>query len=258
MSDAVQPVVPLTVASRHPSAPESESPYVLSYFAQRRAAGYIGIALPVVVLVNDLCTRSCIPSSISGSYFTGARNYFVGSLCGVGIFLISAMGYREDRRWSYFAGAMAFLVAFCPTTPDGGCSIPGQEPPFVHSDVIHTSAAIALFGTFAVFCLFLFTRTTGQKTQRLRRSVLPRQKRKRNNVFIVCGLIMIIAMATYGIWTAISHYGVWKPSHLLFAIEWICLWSFGAAWLVKGQQIFKDLPDSSSGVLWQAPPKTST
>jgi hypothetical protein len=99
-------------------------------------------------------------------------------------------------------------------------------------------AAVALFLTFAIFCLFLFTRTQGQRGFWPKLSGLPSPKRKRNTVFIACGSIMVIAMLTYGV-LRLLHVPTWN--HLLLIVEWVCLWSFGFAWLVKGQQLFKDV-----------------
>ncbi len=238
MSNPAKAAVPLKVPSPKPTdPPDAEAPYVWSYFAQRRAAGYIGIALPPVVLVYAFLTHICVPSSISASYYTGVRNYFVGSLCAVGVFLVSSVGYDEDKYWSWFAGAMAFVVAFCPTTPDQAGCIPALQPPFVRTDTVHMAAAVALFLTFAIFCLFLFTRTQEQSGFWPKLSNLPRQKRRRNIVFIVCGSIMVVAMLTYGV---LRWVGAQTPNHLLLIVEWVCLWSFGFAWLVKGQQLFKD------------------
>jgi hypothetical protein len=66
--------VPLTVPSPSADGPEKpDMPSVLSYFAQRRAAGYIGFLLPPVVLIYDkYLTLGCLPGSISASYHTGA------------------------------------------------------------------------------------------------------------------------------------------------------------------------------------------
>jgi len=53
--------------------------------------------------------------------------------------------------------------------------------------------------------------------------------------------IMVTAMAVFGAWVgAAKLLNIPKPHHLLFAVEWVCLSVFGFAWLVKGQQLFKD------------------
>lgn len=227
------------VRSIDPQHPD-DSPEILSYFAMRRVAGWIGIALPVIVVIFDqwISKYHCIPASISASYYTGARNVFIGSLSAVGVFLICSIGYKPDRFWSLFAGAMAFLVAFCPTKPDTGCQVPNPGPPFTYSHYIHMFAATALFITFAIFCLFLFTRSADTPNKfGPHVSGLPRQKKKRNALFIFCGCVMGVAMLFYAF---ASHLLPNPPHRLLLVIEWICLWAFGCAWLVKGQLIFAD------------------
>ena len=219
-------------------------PSVLSYFAERRAAGYIGFLLPPVVLIYDkYLTLGCLPSSISASYHTGIRNFLVGSLCAVGVFLISSIGYHEDKPWSIFAGVMAFLVAFCPTH-GGACQVAGSPEPAEVTSVIHGIAACALFLTFAYFCLVLFIRTStnGAIVKRPKLATLPKPKRKRNIAYLVCGWIIVTTMAVFGMWAGCSKLlKIAEPQHLLFVVEWVCLWAFGFAWLVKGQQLFHDV-----------------
>ena len=250
MQDQAQVPVPLFAASPRTNSPSSETPYVLSYFAHRRAAGYIGLALPVVVVFFDkFVSRShCIPDSISASYYTGARNFFVGSLCAVGIFLISSVGYKRDLKYSIFAGVMSFLVAFDPCgSPAAGEPFCGAraELPYPYSNSVHFVAAILLFLTFAFFCLVLFTRSADDPDSYMPRITgLPEKKRQRNLVFIVCGSIMVAAMASFVVAKlvdpALRH-------HELLIVEWICLWAFGIAWLIKGQQLLKDTVEQTGG-----------
>jgi len=241
--------VPLTVSSTPAGSTNPDTPSVLSYFAQRRAAGFIGLLLPLVVSIYDkYLTLGCLPGSISASYYTGIRNYFVGSLCAVGVFLICSIGYKEDKPWSIFAGVMAFLVAFCPTGPDG-CRSPSASGSPAVTPAIHGIAACLLFLTFAYFCLVLFIRTkkNGVVDRKPALASLPKRKRQRNMVFLVCGWIMLGAMIVFGAWSgAVWLLKVWEPRHLLFVVEWVCLWAFGFAWLVKGQQLFKDVDGDGS------------
>jgi len=237
--------VPLTVPSPSDVPEKPDTPFVLSYFAQRRAAGYIGFLLPPAVLIYDKwLTLGCLPGSISASYHTGVRNFFVGSLCAVGVFLICSIGYKEDKPWSIFAGAMAVIVAFFPTHLDTGCRISGVSEPPGFSPIVHGIAACALFLTFAYFCLVLFVRTRkdGIVDRNPRLATLPKGKKRRNIAFIVCGWIMVAAMAVFGAWTGAAKFlKIAEPRHLLFVVEWVCLWAFGFAWIVKGQQLFKDV-----------------
>lgn len=233
--------VPLTVVS--PSDSEPDPPSALSYFAERRAAGYIGIALPVLVLLYDRIAMSCVPSSISGSYHTDARNIFVGSLCAVGVFLVCSIGYKEDKWWSILAGVLAVTVAFCPTNVDGACKVDGASNP-EWTPAVHGIAACALFLVFTYFCLVLFTRTqvNGAIKKRPALKELRGAKKQRNIVYIVCGWIMLAAIGVFALFSIVAavHKDFTEPRYLVFGVEWVCLWSFGFAWLVKGQQLFKD------------------
>ena len=234
--------VPLLTASpSRCSRTGDEPPAVLSYFAMRRAAGYIGFALPLIVVLFDHWQDHCIPSSISASYYTFVRNAFVGGLCSVGIFLITSIGYKQDRPYSIFAGAMAFIVAFCPTIPDSGCALPGAHIPFDWSHKVHILSAVLLFLTFAWFCLVLFCRSPRHPGSFIPRLAgLPRQKKKRNITFILCGSTMVVAMLYYAIVLLMRSSTHPEPHYALLVVEWICLWAFALAWLVKGQQLFKD------------------
>ena len=242
MPEAANLSVPLTTASGSPTdPPNADKPYVLSYFAQRRAAGYIGIALPVFVWLFDRKTLGCTPASISASYYSGARSYMVGALCAVGVFLICSIGYKRDTKYSVFAGIMAFLVAFNPCTypdPVDGLVCAVYKPlPYPYSGHVHDIAAGFLFLTFAFFCLVLFTRTTDDPNGfRPRLRGLPRRKKQRNFVFIVCGGVMLVTMAVMEGADLLK----WDVPYLTLIGEWTCLWAFGIAWLVKGQQMLKD------------------
>jgi hypothetical protein len=209
-----------------------ESPWVLSYFAQRRIAGFIGIFLPIIVFLLTKGLGHALPDSISASYYTIARNYFVGSLCAVGIFLVSSIGYDEDRLLSLLAGALAIIVAFSP------CKDPNGAPPVLHSNIIHGIAACLLFLDFAWICLFRFTRTTNQQSPSPGSNAVTPRKHIRNSFFRVCGVVMVATMAIY----AIVDFGLHKEiPHLLFAVETICLFVFGLAWIIKGQLLLADV-----------------
>lgn len=222
--------VPLLTPSPSDSGtPGAEPPEVLSYYAMRRAAGWIGILLPIVIAFLTWAVGSShhLPDSISASYYTIGRNYFVGSLCAVGIFLICAVGYNEDRFLSFFAGALAFVVAFSPCTPPEASCITIH----FHSNVLHGIAAALLFLDFAWMCLFRFTHSGSHLTE---------EKKTRNSVFRTCGIVMIVAMSVQVVASVIYLINGWHVDHLTYGVETVCLVSFGFAWIVKGQQLFPD------------------
>jgi hypothetical protein len=55
---------------------------------------------------------------MSGYYYTGMHNIFVGALCALGVFLVAYNGYDDLDRWiTNIAGAAAIIVALFPTKP---------------------------------------------------------------------------------------------------------------------------------------------
>jgi hypothetical protein len=70
-----------------------QEPLVLSYLGLRKAVGIIGLALPFVLAFGKILLQSPgIQDSISAYYYTDMGNVFVGSLCAIGVFLMSTRG----------------------------------------------------------------------------------------------------------------------------------------------------------------------
>ena len=92
---------------------------IVSYMVLRRTVGWIGTLLPIVLpLGNALIFHASRPYSMSGYYYTGMRNIFVGALCALGVFLVAYNGYDDVDRWiTNIAGASAIGVALFPTKP---------------------------------------------------------------------------------------------------------------------------------------------
>jgi hypothetical protein len=202
----------------------------------RLSVGVIGASLPLTLLAWNLIKGSgaIVPASMSGSYYTSARNLFVGSLCALGVFLI---GYRHTKRQNHvtwFAGLCAVLVAFSPTAP----ASPLTEPGWVN--YLHHAAAIALIGTLGLFCWVIFfathperTRASSAEAGRLRawlagiRVTLRQSARCR--IYFGAGLLVFVAglLALYtGVWP--TGWSTGWPSLYLF--EGIAVFSFGIAW----------------------------
>src|SRR6266852_8308761 len=84
--------------------PNPQDSLVLSYLGLRKAVGIIGFALPFVLAIAG----PGIQGSISCYYYTDMRNVLVGSLCAIGVFLMSTRGY--DLR-DEIAGRLACVFA---------------------------------------------------------------------------------------------------------------------------------------------------
>jgi len=197
-----------------------------SYMALRKAVGIIGIALPFTLMlgVSTIFGTDVLQDSISHYYYTGMRDVFVGSLCAVALFMFFYAGYDKTDEWlSNFAGLFALGVAWFPTTEKGAIDVIG---------IIHFGSASALFIAFAIFSLFLFTKS--------KEGVKPTpQKVKRNKIYRICGVVIllsILAMFLYSIFIEDSYY----IPRFIFWGETIALIAFGISWLVKGEAILAD------------------
>ncbi len=113
--------------SQQPPANES---LVLSYLGLRKAIGIIGILLPFVLVFGKILLERGlgIESSISAYYYTVMGDVFVGSLCAVGVFLLSYRGYeRKDNIAGDIACIFAIGVALFPTKPEINWTIEGPD-----------------------------------------------------------------------------------------------------------------------------------
>ena len=76
------------------------------------------ILLPFVLVLVNWAAGHGVQTSMSSYYYTVMRDTFVGSLCAIGIFLVSYDGYDlADRLVTDAAGLCTICIAFFPTTP---------------------------------------------------------------------------------------------------------------------------------------------
>jgi hypothetical protein len=215
-------------STRRPSTAQPQGSLAHSYLFLRRAIGLIGVALPVVLIVGKMLLDGGGPlDSISDYYYSGMRNVLVGSMVAIGVFLLSYRGYGTlDDITSDAAAIGAIGVALFPTTPFFGAPTRADR-------VIgwaHLASAALFFAALIIFCLFLFTKSIGPRTRR---------KVKRNVVYVVSGLTMIVALVLVGLVQTVFHIGV-GPPHWVLWLESIAVEAFGVAWLVKGTTILAD------------------
>ncbi len=197
--------------------------HTYSYLALRKAVGWIGILLPVVLMLgNTIIFDGPFPgTSISLYYHTPMRDVLVGGLCAVALFLFFYAGYDSwDNITGNLAGFFALLVAWFPASEAGTGGI---------SNAVHFIAAALFFVSLAVFSLFLFTRKDDNPTP---------EKLKRNIVYVVCGLLMLACMIAMLVHLSFS--GGSTGSTLVFWAETVALIAFGISWLTKGGTLYPD------------------
>src|SRR3989442_7994060 len=98
---------------------DADNSLVISYLTLRKAIGIIGLLLPFVLSLGKILFESSgLETSISAYYYTSMRNVFVGSLCAIGVFLLSYRGFDVRDEIAGKVGCLfAVLTALFPTTP---------------------------------------------------------------------------------------------------------------------------------------------
>ena len=223
--DAIQPLTAEIL-------PSTEKSLALSYVTLRKVIGVLGTLLPFVVSLGGLVVfGKGVQSSISSYYYTGMRDVLVGTLFAIGFFLYSYEYDRADGIAGKAAFAFALGVALFPTTPDGDASNPAKI-----IGGLHLIFAALFFLTLSYFCLFLFTKThaNGYPPMTVR-------KMQRNNIYKVCGYVMIGCILLMGIYNLLGEAGSrLEAFHLIYWLEAIAIVAFGISWLTKGEAILKD------------------
>jgi len=208
-----------------------EKSLVISYLTLRRAVGILGIALPIILALGYMLMEGDIifRRSISQYYYTRMANAMVGILSAVGLFLFSYRGYTKwDNRAGDLACLFALGVAFFPCSEDGSNTL--------ISNLHHISAAL-LFLTLSYFSLVLFPKTEGDESPK-------RAKKKRNKVYVVCGITMLVSIAFIGALAVFPKLAtILEPINPVFWLESIALWAFGTSWITKGQMIWRDVEE---------------
>ena len=206
----------------------------------RTAIGVLGVVLPPALLVWTM--DEGVQSSISAYYYTAGRDWFVGTLCVIGVFLVfyqyrprgpglaksSRPSIRSGRADAYLgkcAGVAAVLVALLPTTPPEGLT----QPPII--GVGHGAAALVTFLSLSLFPLLLFSQSSEKAT-----------------LYKVCGWLMLACLALIGVYAFLPEalreaLAPWRPVLLL---EWILIWIFGYSWFEKGRELVMRRPSSAT------------
>lgn len=237
----------------------------LNYLTLRRALGIIGICLPWGIIAFYLFDpgEKELRTSISAYYYSGMRDFFVGSLLTIGIFLVAYRGNHDrETKMATWAGFGAILVALCPTgrrcIEDGAaevlffaqnCKLTISHsvdyflwPEWLFEPVsyVHYGAAGLFFVNVARLSYFVFTETsdTAEKLPEGRGRLSPEAKARRNRRYKTYGLVIAGCIVLMGADFLLNYIGFntdpWKP---VFWIEVVAVWTFATAWLEKGEAL---------------------
>jgi hypothetical protein len=182
----------------------------------RAITGYVGLTLPVALLIDGLVDGH-VESSLSAYYYTKVGNVFTGALCVIGVFLLAyrLTAWAVDNIATTLAGVSALGVAFFHAAPQNATL--NQ----LRLADVHLACAGALFILLGAISLFLFPR-----------DVLPSQHWRANWYRALGALIWLsIALMPTLNWLAGSFY---DHHHVFFILETVCVMAFAASFILKG------------------------
>ena len=193
------------------------TPPIYDYKALRLMVGVIAFTLPFLV---TLVAQTQL-ASISASYYTEARDYFVGLLFVVGALMLAYNGHStRESLASKGAALCAVIAALLPTASECGVSNPGS--------IIHTVAATALFLILAYFCFGPFRENTKGEAGK------PGVRAK---LYFMCGCVMVACMLVGLLGKLILSCETIGALSLIYWVEATALAAFGFAWIVAGKII---------------------
>ena len=194
-----------------------------AYRFLRLVIGTIALLLPLVVALGDW--RS-IRESISSYYYGRTGNYFVGSLCALGVFFLSynyakIRAVKTDYWMSKAAFVLAIGVALFPTSSEGSVAKGGS----LAVSRIHVTCAALLFVLLAVFALYEFPKASVAL-------VGGPKKPLRNKIYRTCGIVILACVLGILGCNIADVNGT-----AVFWLESAAVWAFGTSWLVKSGYI---------------------
>jgi len=214
--------------------PPLDNEFVISFFTLRKAIGWLGLLLPIIVRWGAKLVEK-IPShdSISAYYYTSMRDEFVGILAAVGVFLFCYRGPdKQDNILTNIAGLCAIGIGLLPTEPiyhdliatrfDTSANCYSNHGPLG----LHIYVVAAFFLIISYLAIFRFPKPS--------RPVITKQKLSRNKIYRACGIVMVVMLV------AIVAIKANSMRQSIFWPETIAIVAFGVAWLTKGQAILKD------------------
>jgi hypothetical protein len=207
----------------------------ITYRRIRAAIGYLGIGLPIALIVFSWVPffKTNTQNSISLFYYTNLREILTGILCAVGLFLIRYKGYKNPDFWkndgllTNLAGAMAFGIAFFPTNPDTCCQKIYTLIPYCANFLgyIHYAFAAIFFFILAILSIVVFTIGQNENPE------IPISIFNENKIYRVCGYSILGCIVLIPI---LSHF---KVMYSTLILEAFALFAFGTSWLIKGRAL---------------------
>jgi hypothetical protein len=224
---------------------ENNSIWLTNSLTLQKLIGVLGMVMPLLLFVFLYLDNGLkYPlESISHYYFTRVCGIFVIILSLLAVFLIVYKGKdKVDFYISTVAGILALIVVLFPTSNlTQLCGDPTKSyaitilPESDFRMYFHYSAAGLFFLCLSYMTVFLFTKSNKSPHERgLKKTI-------RNRIYRTCGtLIFLAVLILFAGSIKIIPAEFFKNYPLTFWMETLAIESFGLAWIIKGETLFKD------------------
>lgn len=188
----------------------------LSYRNMRAIIGYIGLTLPVALLLTGVVDGH-IESSLSAYYYSKVGDVFTGALCVIGVFLVAYRlgSWAIDNVATTLAGVSALGVAFFHAAPQNATLSQ------LRLADVHLTCAATLFILLGAISLFIFPR-----------DILPNQT-WRANWYMALGALIWLSIALMPTLNSLAG-SFYNNDHVFFGLETVCVMAFSVSFILKG------------------------
>ena len=192
----------------------------LSYRNLRAIIGYVGLALPVVLVLTGLVDGH-FESSISTYYYTKVGDVFTGALCAIAVFLVAyrLTSWSVDNIATTVAGFAALGVALFHAAPQNA------TPSQLRLSYIHLTCAATLFILLGAISLLIFPSDMSPEEKR--------QQKWRVPCYRGLGALIWLSIILMPTLSALAG-SFYNDNRVFFILETICVLAFSASFILKG------------------------
>lgn len=229
---------------------------VISYRALRKFIGIIGFFLPVWLVLGKIFVfqDTGIQPSISAYYHhdPGVRDWLVGGLFAIGVFLFSYRGYdnpnpaRQRLPFRPFRGTDDLISTVAGVCAVGVAIFPTQEGSTSARELVtnipglHVLFAAVFFISLAYILFFRFTDHGPATRDPETRHEAKQKRRGEDRIYRGCsGAIIACLVLIVVVWALQDNYPIIERLYPVLLLEWGAIWAFSIAWFLKGSDYLK-------------------
>ncbi len=236
------------LAKLPPKLRDKNKSLIISYFSLRNLIGWLGMFLPIICLIGGYVFPNhleVMKPSISDYYHSNMKDFLVGILIAVSVFLITYKGSTKIENYvTNVIGAAGAGIALFPcldnTAPLKLVGIFQVTPGF--SNTTHFICAGAFFLLLSFNSLYFFADDIESKDDADEVKFGIDIKATRNKIYKWCGRVIFYSIIVLAVIKFIVIKWFIEPQKIddlkiVFIFEFIMLWAFGISWLVKGKTL---------------------